>query len=201
MMGIYRYLQKSCWIVYGCAILVGGVMAGEQRLPETVSQVDLNRYLGTWYELSRLPNRFQDHCAGDVTAEYRRLENGDIEVINRCMDKGGRADEANGVARVVDTSSNAKLEVSFLSLFGWQLFWGDYWILELGSDYNYAVIGTPNRKYGWVLSRTPSLSPELWTHIQQVLIRNDYDPGEFVSTPQYAGNRDQNVPGKEAPGN
>ncbi len=184
MIDIYRFFQKSLWFCFSCAILVGGVVAGEQRPPETVSQVDLDRYLGTWYELERLPNRFQDQCIGNVTAEYRRLENGDIEVINRCLDKDGMLDEARGVGRVVDTASNAKLEVSFISLFGWHLFWGDYWIMDLSNDYTYAVIGTPNRKYAWVLSRTVSLAPELKAQIQQVLIKNGYDPNEFVSTPQ-----------------
>jgi apolipoprotein D and lipocalin family protein len=87
----------------------------EQNL-ETVARVDLDRYAGTWYEIARLPNRFQDHCIGNVTADYRQLENGRIEVINRCRDGDGAADEAVGVARIVDAASNAKLEVSFVSL-------------------------------------------------------------------------------------
>jgi len=193
MMKFYRYFQKSLWVPLFCLTLVGVVPADGQRPPETVSQVDLNRYLGTWYELKRLPNRFQDQCVGNVTAEYRGLENGDIEVINRCLKENGMLDEADGVARVVDTASNAKLEVSFVSLFGWRLFWGDYWIIDLGDDYDYAVIGTPNRKYGWILSRTVSLAPELWAHIHQVLIDNGYDPEVFVSTPQNVSTTNQRL--------
>ena len=150
----------------------------------TVLQVDLDRYLGTWYEIARLPNRFQDQCVGNVTADYRRLENGNIEVRNRCLQASGEPDEARGVARVVDSTSNAKLEVSFVSLFGWRLFWGDYWILDLGVDYDYAVIGMPSRRYAWILSRTPQLSPERRRRIDGVLLRAGYDPAQLVETPQ-----------------
>jgi len=155
--------------------------AGTDTL-KTVSQVELERYVGTWHEIARLPNRFQNHCVGDVTAEYSKLEDGRIAVINRCRDKDGAMDEAQGVARIVDGSSNAKLEVSFVSLFGWNLFWGDYWILDLGEEYEYAVIGMPSRKYAWILSRTTQLSPESWTHVRQVLIHAGYDPTKLVET-------------------
>lgn len=158
--------------------------AEERALPETVSRVDLDRYAGTWYEIARLPNRFQDHCAGNVTAEYRRLDDGNIEVVNRCVDKKGALDEAHGVARVVDTASNAKLEVSFVSLFGWQLFWGDYWILDLDDDYSHVVVGTPSRKYAWILARTTSLPAEQWERSRRVLLRAGYDPEKLVKSRQ-----------------
>lgn len=160
----------------------GFPVAAERQLPETVSQVDLDRYVGTWYEIARLPNSFQDQCAGNVTADYNRLDDGNIEVVNRCVDKKGVLDEAHGVARVVDRSSNAKLEVSFVSLFGWRLFWGDYWILYLDDDYSHVVVGTPNRKYAWILARTRSLSAQAWERSRQILLRAGYDPDELVKT-------------------
>ena len=103
-------------------------------------------------------------------------------MVNRCLDEDGMIDEAHGVARIVDESTNSKLEVSFVSLLGWNLFWGDYWILGLGDEYEYAVVGMPSRKYAWILSRTVPLSPESWSRIRQVLIRAGYDPEEFVQT-------------------
>lgn len=168
-------------------ILAGNIPAEDKQPLETVSQVNLSRYAGTWYELARLPNWFQNQCVGDVTAEYRQLKNGGIEVINRCLDKNGEMDEARGIARVADLSTNAKLEVSFVSLLGWRMFWGDYWILDLGDEYEYAVIGMPSRKYAWVLSRTVKLSPERWSHIREVMVAAGYDPRKLVETQQQTG--------------
>ena len=160
------------------------VVANDRPYPETVSRVDLDRYVGTWYEIARLPNSFQDQCAGNVTADYRRLDDGNIEVVNRCVDKKGVLDEAHGVARVVDRSTNAKLEVSFVSIFGWRLFWGDYWILYLDDDYTHVVVGTRNRKYAWILARTKTLSTQAWERSRQVLLRAGYDPDELIRTRQ-----------------
>lgn len=183
-MKLRRYFQRISWLCLGCLVMTGAGWAGGGNLPETVPRVDLDRYLGIWYEVSRLPNWFQDQCVANVSAEYRRLDNGDIEVINRCLNEDGRLDDAHGIARVVEITSNAQLKVSFVSLFGWHLFWGDYWIIGLADDYSYAVIGTPSRDYGWVLSRTTSLSPEASAEVRQLLIRNGYDPEKFVFTPQ-----------------
>ena len=144
-------------------------MAGEQQQLQTVSEVNLSRYAGTWYEIARLPNWFQDQCVGNVTADYRQSGNGNIEVINRCLDEKGLTDEAHGVARVVDPSTNARLEVSFVSVFGWRIFWGDYWILGLGKDYEYAVVGMPSRKYAWVLARSTQIPPAVWSQVRQLL--------------------------------
>lgn len=153
-----------------------------QEVLKTVHSVDLIRYQGTWYEIARLPNRFQDHCAGDVTANYRKLEQGGIAVTNRCRDHGGEWDEAIGFARVVDPASNAKLEVSFVSLFGWHLFWGDYWIISLDQDYQWVIVGEPGRDYGWVLARSQTLSSEALISIDQQLTSAGYDPDQFIST-------------------
>ena len=181
-MKTYRLLRRSILFCVGLLGLANLVVAGQSPALETVYQVNLDRYTGTWYEIARLPNRFQDQCVGNVTADYQRLDDGNIRVINRCLDKDGLMDEAQGVARVVDTSSNAKLEVSFVSVFGWNLFWGDYWILDLGEEYEYAVIGMPSRKYAWVLARTLELSPEVRSQVRQVLIRAGYDPERLLET-------------------
>ena len=157
-------------------------MAGDRQPIQTVPRVDLDRYAGTWYEIARLPNWFQDQCIGNVTADYRQLDDGNIEVVNRCLDEKGVMDEASGVARIVDTSTNAKLKVSFVSIFGWRLFWGDYWILGLGNDYDYAVVGTPSRQYAWVLARNTQLSPGVWERVRQILTRAGYDPKQLVTT-------------------
>ena len=161
---------------------VGVLLAGDQHKLQTVSRVKLDRYVGTWYEIARLPNSFQDQCVGHVTADYRQLDGGNIEVVNRCLDEKGMMDEARGLARIVDPSTNAKLEVSFVSVFGWRLFWGDYWIIGLGDDYEYVVVGMPSRKYAWVLARSTELSPKVRSHVRQILIRAGYDPEKLVTT-------------------
>lgn len=175
------------------AVLVAGIVtvtvtavvsAAKQAPPETVALVDLERYAGRWYEIASIPNRFQKHCRGNTVASYRPIEGQRIEVTNSCLDKEGSIDTAQGIARVVDSSSNAKLEVSFVSLFGWQLFWGDYWVLELADDYSYVIVGTPNYRYGWILSRTPGLSTEVRQYLDERLSASGYDPAAFVDTPQ-----------------
>jgi apolipoprotein D and lipocalin family protein len=150
--------------------------------PEPVEFVDLERYAGLWYEIAKIPNRFQKKCSGETTALYSIREDGKIDVVNRCNDKTGKPIEAKGIAKVVDKESNAKLKVSFVRLLGIRLFWGDYWIIGLGDDYEYAIVGTPDRKYGWILSRTPSIPSETLDRIYQELRLQGYDPDVFVMT-------------------
>ncbi len=150
----------------------------------TVSHVDLSRYTGLWYEVAKIPNRFQKQCARGTTAEYALRDDGKISVINRCIKEDGSTDEANGVAKIVDDASNAKLKVSFVSFLGWRPFWGDYWVIGLDADYRWAIIGTPDRKYGWVLARTPSLDMNTMDAIFAIIERNGYPRSVFVMSPQ-----------------
>jgi apolipoprotein D and lipocalin family protein len=157
--------------------------------PRPVERVDLERYMGLWYEIAVIPNFFQRSCARDTTADYALREDGLVSVTNRCVQAAGKADQAQGVARVVDPLSKARLEVSFVSLLGFQLFWGDYWVVGLGKDYDYALIGTPSRRWGWILARDPH-PPE--ARVQAWLAelkRQGYDPADFVRTPQSASPR------------
>ena len=129
---------------------------------QAVAPVDLKRYAGLWHEQARLPNRFQKQCTGPVTAEYTPLEDGSIEVRNRCVVAGGNVEEAVGSARLVPVASQpgaGRLQVRFAPAWlSWlPLVWGDYWILKLDRDYEVALVGTPDRQYLWVLSRVPQL--------------------------------------------
>lgn len=152
--------------------------------PETVASVDLERYAGRWYEYARIPNRFQEQCARNTTADYTILENGRVEVVNRCVKSDGTVDEARGIARVVDPDTNARLKVSFVRLLGFNLFWGDYWVIGLGDDYEYAVVGTPDRKYGWLLTREPEIPEALVDELFFVLETRGYRYSDFAVTPQ-----------------
>lgn len=155
--------------------------------PAPVDSVNLARYVGTWYEISKLPNWFQRRCVSNTTATYALRDDGRISVVNRCSTDGDDEIEASGAARIVDPASNARLAVSFFNIFGWYLFWGDYWIIGLDPDYQYAVIGTPSRKYGWILSRTPTLTLNQREKVDALLRQNGYRPEAFISTAQERG--------------
>jgi apolipoprotein D and lipocalin family protein len=164
-------------IVIAAVCLVRRPAQADTALPplQTVQQVDLKRYLGQWHEIARYPNRFQKGCL-ESSASYALRDDGDIEVLNSCKDSGdGKQRQSKGQAWVVDSVSNAKLKVSFF----WP-FRGDYWIIELGREYEYAVIGTPNRKYFWILSRTRSMDDTLYTAILQRAKQQGFDPGLVV---------------------
>jgi apolipoprotein D and lipocalin family protein len=155
-----------------------------QNEPKVVKNVDLKKYTGLWYEIAKIPNRFQKHCKSGTTAQYKLMDDGTIKVINSCIDEDGEKDDAEGIARLADASSNAKLEVSFVSILGINLFWGDYWILGLGMDYEYAVVGTPTRKYGWILGRNPKLSDEKLKEAFEILKSQGYDTKKFEMSAQ-----------------
>ena len=173
-------------------MLLAGVAACHKPPPETVplmtvSSVDLERYAGRWYEIAKIPNRFQRQCISDTTANYSRHADGTIAVVNRCRLRDGQFDEARAVARVADPRTNAKLEVSFFSLLGWRPVWGDYWILALGPGYEYVVVGEPGRRYGWILARTPALPATTRDTINQRLHDLGYRPESFEDSPHTAG--------------
>lgn len=148
----------------------------------TVPHVDLNRYLGTWYEVAAFPHRFQRGCTGS-TATYALRDDGEIDVTNRCRVEtlDGEEKIAKGRARVTDRTTNAKLEVTFF----WP-FWGDYWIVDLGADYEYAVVGHPSRDYLWILSRAPTLDAAVYDDIVTRLRAQGYEVERLKRTLQPA---------------
>lgn len=150
---------------------------------KTVPHVDLTRYLGTWYEIASFPQRFQKGCTGS-TAQYASVDGGELKVLNRCR-KGslnGPEKSAQGRARIVDRKTNAKLEVTFF----WP-FWGDYWIIDLGKAYDYAVVGHPSRDYLWILSRKPTLEAEVYQRILEGLRAQGYGVDRLRRTLQPPG--------------
>lgn len=147
--------------------------------PVPVAYVDLARYAGVWYEIVRIPNHFQDQCVRNVTARYELRKDGTIDVTNTCEDKDGHRDHVEGIGKVIDTKTNARLRVSFFSFFGLHRVWGDYWIIGLGDDYEYTVVGTPNRKYGWIMTRSPNPAPEIMEKAWRVVRDQGYDVARF----------------------
>lgn len=143
----------------------------------TVPRVDLRRYAGAWYEIARLPNRFQRDCSADVRAEYALRDDGLIDVVNSCATARGERRRAQGVARVVRGSEGAKLEVRFAPAFLSVLpfVWGDYWVIGLAADYSWAVVGSPDRQYLWLLARTPRLETATVDAALAIARQNGFD--------------------------
>lgn len=163
-------------------------MRAQSRLPklEPVPRLELDRYLGQWYELGRFPNPFQRKCTGDVVASYAMKPDGFIEVRNRCASDKGPV-EAVGVARQMDPQGAASvLEVRFAP--AWLSFlpavWGDYWVIDLAPDYSTAVVGTPSREYLWILSRTPQVDMPTWSRLVEAARRQGFDVNRLERTRQ-----------------
>jgi len=146
---------------------------------EVVPHVELEKYLGKWYEIAHLPAKFQEGC-NETTATYTLSKDGSISVLNQSI-KNGKMKQAKGKAKVVDRKSNAKLKVTFF----WP-FYGDYWIIALGNDYDYAVVGTPNRKYLWILSRTPQMDDKLYSQLIEYAKSKGFDVNKLIKTLQKA---------------
>jgi len=160
--------------VAGCASLA------PSKPLATVPSVDLERYSGKWFEIARLPNSFQKGCMRS-TAEYTPLPDGLIGVLNTCVKGDGEVKIVKGKAKVVPGSNNAKLKVSFFGPF----FFGDYWIIGLDDDYQWAVVGTSSRKYLWFLARTPQVSDADFQKMKAIAEQKGFDlSGLLVSETQ-----------------
>jgi len=147
---------------------------------ETAEHVDIQRYMGTWFEIAKLPQRFERGLVG-ITATYSILPSGKVRVVNKGYkgDFNGSTRTAQGRATVVDARTNAKLKVSFFWPFS-----GNYWILELGIDYEYAVVGDESRKYLWILSRTPQMDEAVYNDLLKLVQAKGFDISKLEKTPQ-----------------
>lgn len=145
---------------------------------EVVDKVDIDRYIGKWYEIARLPFSQQEGCSC-TTSQYEIIDSTTLRVINKCI-KEGELDDANGKAFVVEGSNNAKLRVQFF----WP-FRGDYWVIELDKEnYQYAIVGTPSRKYMWILSRRPKMNEEIYNSLLQKSSAKGFDISKLIKTEQ-----------------
>jgi apolipoprotein D and lipocalin family protein len=160
--------------------MVASVEASQREPLETVDSVDLDRYLGRWYEIASYPAWFQRDCTA-TTAEYTMRDDGLIKVVNSCRKKSldGKLKQSTGRAKIVDRESNAKLKVSFFGPF-----WGNYWIIDLDPEYRWVVVGEPKRKYLWILSRTPQMDEAVFEAILSRLPDMGYDPDRLNITQQ-----------------
>ena len=191
---IFRTLiLKSTWWVLLTFIMLSGCQFAKQVTSESNERdkpiagglkvapfVDLSKYLGTWYEISRYPHSFQENCYASQ-ANYTMREDGYIRVINRCWLGAfdGELNEAEGKAWIVDKKTNAKLKVQFFWPFS-----GHYWVIALDPEYQYAVVGHPSLKYLWILNRSQKMDPQLYQKLLQKIEKRGYDTTKLIVTPQ-----------------
>jgi apolipoprotein D and lipocalin family protein len=167
-------------LIVSCSSFAGG---GGHTALETADFVDVKKYLGTWYEIEKIPNSFQRKC-GATKANYSLKKNGKIRVTNTCIKKNGKVNVAKGTATVANKTTNAVLEVSFFFLQRW--FGGpNYYIIDLADDYSYVLVGSPSRDFLWILSRTPVLDENIITNLKAVATRNGFDVERMTKTPQW----------------
>ena len=151
-----------------------------------IEALDVSRYMGTWYELAKFPNRFQKKCISNTKAEYSLKKDRSVQVINRCKLENGEMDEAVGVARQVGDATSPIFEVRFAP--AWLSFipavWGDYWIIDLDKDYQLVAISEPTRKYLWVLSRKSKVDQETYQRLLVRLANKGFDVSKLDITIQ-----------------
>ena len=168
---------KFCFY-FSCIVIFTLIASGCSSVPrksspelQVVPYVDVELYLGKWYEIARYPHSFQEGCFGS-TAFYEKMEDGKIKVINQCRigSPDGELDEAIGIATIADSETNAKLKVQFF----WP-FKGNYWIIDLNKDYLYAVVSEPNRQYLWILSRSPRMASKTIEMLKEKIRNKGFD--------------------------
>lgn len=180
-MGMSKIMKPSVQLSLGLLTVVALVTVAcrKKHAPlEVASYVDINRYAGEWYEIARLPVYFQKDCYA-TKARYTLQPDGTVAVYNTCR-KGsvdGKLRDAEGKAYVVDTSTNAKLKVQFF----WP-FKGDYWILDVGKEYEYAVVGEPARENLWILSRQTNMDQNVLSRIVEKAKSQGFDTSQLIYT-------------------
>lgn len=154
------------------------------NIPVPVNKVEIAQYLGEWFAVARIPNRFEADCL-QSRAEYSLRKDSTIRVLNSCPTRQGGHESIEGRGWIV-SQSNAELQVGFFQIFGWypKFARGDYWILGLGPVdetglYSYAVVGEESRKYGWILSRSEQLEQKLLLEAFETLKAQGYSPDDF----------------------
>lgn len=151
-----------------------------------IARLDVPRYMGTWYEIAKYPNRFQKDCAGFTTATYTLQPDKTVQVANRCRRADGTPDQAIGSARQIGAPTSATLKVRFAPR--WLSFlpmvWGDYWVIDLDPAYSLAAVSEPKREYLWILSRTPTVPHEAYEALLERLQQQGFDLSKLETTRQ-----------------
>ncbi len=175
-MRIFRLL-----LIFSVLIVCSCTKTQSQMIDKTtVKELDLNRYLGKWYEIARFPHSFEKNLVG-VTATYRLKDDGMIEVLNEGFKNtlDGERSKAIGKAKIPNKLEPGKIKVSFF----W-IFYADYYVLELDENYQYAMIGSSSDKYFWILCRTAQMDPAVYNVLLDKASKRGYNLEKLYNVPQ-----------------
>ena len=152
----------------------------------TIASLDVPRYMGTWYEIAKFPNRFQRNCVAGTRAQYLAQGDGTVQVLNSCTTADGGMIDALGLAKQVGGATSPKLQVRFAPAWlSWlPMVWGDYWVIDLDADYKLAAVSDAQREYLWVLSRTPQVNTNTYKALLTRLQAQGFDVQRLESTQQ-----------------
>ncbi len=189
-------LRRSRWLVVFALValplsslqLAAQTTTASESLPAvtTIASLDVPRYMGTWYEIAKFPNRFQAKCVTNTRARYLTQNDGSLQVLNSCLMADGSTMDALGLAKQVGGKTSPKLEVRFAPAWlSWlPMVWGDYWVIDLDADYQLAAVSDAKREYLWVLSRTPQVNARAYDALIERLKAQHFDVHKLERTTQ-----------------
>ena len=183
---------KQVWCAAALAVAAWGVAAQTTATPtplppvSTIATLDVPRYMGTWYELAKFPNRFQAKCVANTRARYLAQTDGSVQVLNSCVTADGSTIDALGKAIQVGAATSPKLQVRFAPAWlSWlPMVWGDYWVIDLDADYQLAAVSDSQREYLWVLSRTPQINDKAYGALMERLKAQHFEVQKLERTVQ-----------------
>lgn len=174
-------------LLLACCV-IGAVSSAASQPAQlgTIPSLDVQRYMGTWFEIAKYPNRFQKKCVSNTSADYSLQSNGKLRVHNRCLTEDGQTSEVIGEARQIGNSTSPKLQVRFAP--SWLSFvplvWGNYWVIDIDADYQLVAVSEPTREYLWVLSRTPEVNAKAYEELLARLESKGFDLKKLEKTRQ-----------------
>ena len=188
---------KQVWCAAALAVAAWGVAAQTTATPaplppvSTIATLDVPRYMGTWYEIAKFPNRFQAKCVANTRARYLAQTDGSVQVLNSCVTADGSTIDALGLAKQVGTVTSPKLQVRFAPVWlSWlPMVWGDYWVIDLDADYQLAAVSDSKREYLWVLSRTPQVNDKAYGALMTRLKAQHFEVEKLERTTQTSATR------------
>ncbi len=188
-----RRLTAVLAMALACSFATAQAQQPAPAPPLPLPSLDVAAYMGTWYQVAWIPNRFQKQCVSDTAATYRDRGDGTVEVLNRCKLADGKSDSVLGIARPPAGVARieggqlkpARLEVSFLPAWlRWTgIGWGAYWVVERPADGRYVIVSEASREYLWVLARQPALTPADDAAIKARLQALGFDLGRAQAHP------------------
>ena len=183
---------KHLWLAASLILTTLSVTAQTSTTPAalppvtTIAALNVQRYMGTWYEIAKFPNRFQAKCIANTRARYLAQTDGSVQVLNSCVTADGSTIDALGRAIQVGATTSPKLQVRFAPAWlSWlPMVWGDYWVIDLDADYQLAAVSDSKREYLWVLSRTPQLNDKAYGALIERLKAQHFEVQKLERTVQ-----------------